>query len=133
MPRLAVWAIRAALLYLALGFTFGALILWNKGLPLHPQLWRLLPAHIDFLLFGWTMQLVLGVAYWILPRFQTRRGNPLLAWLAFALLNVGVWLVSMAPFAPAPGFLNLGGRLAECAAALAFAAHAWPRIKPAGG
>lgn len=133
MPRLAVWAIRAALLYLALGFTIGALILWNKGAPLHPQLWRLLPAHIDFLLFGWTVQLILGVAYWILPRFQRRRGNPSLAWLAFALLNLGVWLVSMAPFAPAPGLLNLGGRLAECAAAFAFAAHAWPRIKPAGG
>ena len=46
MPRLSVWFIRSALLYLLLGFTLGGLMLWNKGLPIHPVLWRLLPAHM---------------------------------------------------------------------------------------
>lgn len=132
MPRLSVWAIRAALLYLVLGFTIGALMLWNKGAPLHPMLWRLLPAHIEFLLFGWTVQLALGVAYWILPRFQAARGNPRLAWLALSLLNLGVLVISAAPFVAAPGITSLFGRMAEIAAGVAFALHAWPRIKPAG-
>ncbi|RIK36495.1 MAG: hypothetical protein DCC55_27110 [Chloroflexi bacterium] len=132
MPRLSVWAIRAALLYLVLGFTIGALMLWNKGAPLHPMLWRLLPAHIEFLLFGWTVQLALGVAYWILPRFQAARGNPRLAWLALSLLNLGVLVISAAPFMAAPGITSLFGRMAEIAAGVAFALHAWPRIKPAG-
>lgn len=131
MPRLSVWAIRIALLYLVLGFTIGALMLWHKGLPLHPVLWRLLPAHIEFLLFGWTVQLALGIAYWILPRFQSVRGNPVLVWLAIGLLNLGVWLVSVAPFMAAPGTASLYGRSAEIAAAVTFALHAWPRIKPA--
>jgi heme/copper-type cytochrome/quinol oxidase subunit 1 len=130
MPSLSVWAIRAALLYLVLGFTIGALMLWHKGAPLHPMLWRLLPAHIECLLFGWTVQLALGVAYWILPRFQTARGNPMLVWLALGLLNLGVVLVSVAPFMAAPGLVSLYGRGAEIAAAAAFAFHAWPRIKP---
>jgi hypothetical protein len=105
-------------------------MLWNKGVPFDPLVWRLLPAHIEFLLFGWLVQLGLGVAYWILPRFQTRRGNTTLAWLAWGLLNGGVWLVGLAPLVAAPAVIGLSGHLAETGAALAFVAHAWPRIKP---
>jgi len=39
MPRLSVYLIRTALLYLAAGFTFGGLMLFNKGLPFAPALW----------------------------------------------------------------------------------------------
>ena len=69
MPRFSIWTIRAALLYLATGFTLGALLLWNKGVTISPQIWRLLSTHIEFLIFGWTLQLVMGVAFWILPGF----------------------------------------------------------------
>ena len=68
MPRLSVWIIRTALLYLGIGFTFGALMLFNKGVPFDPMLWRLLRPHIEFVLLGWTMQLAMGVAFWIMPR-----------------------------------------------------------------
>ena len=63
MPRLSVWTIRAALVALGIGFLFGALMLANKGVPFDPSLWRLLPAHIELVLLGWTMQLALGVAF----------------------------------------------------------------------
>jgi hypothetical protein len=33
MPRLSVWFVRAALVYLALGFTCGALLLAHKACP----------------------------------------------------------------------------------------------------
>jgi hypothetical protein len=33
------WFIRASLVYLALGFTFGGLMLFNKGVPLSVRLW----------------------------------------------------------------------------------------------
>lgn len=132
MPRLSVWFIRAALFHLLLGFTIGMILLWNKGLPLPPQVWLLLPAHIEFLLLGWTVQLALGVAFWILPRFQNLRGNTAPAWVAFVLINTGVWLVGLAPYFPITDSLRLAGRLAEGAAACAFAVHAWPRIKPPG-
>ncbi len=132
MPRLSCWFLRAALIHLALGFTLGALLLWNKGVPLDSRLWLLLPAHMEFLLLGWTLQLVFGVAYWILPRFHTSRGNPAPVWVSFVLLNSGVWLVSLAPFLGNPSAWLIAGRLAESGAATAFAWHAWPRIKPAG-
>jgi hypothetical protein len=132
VPRLSAWFVRAALLHLGLGFTFGLLMLWNKGLPFSSGVWRLLPAHIELLLLGWTLQLVLGMAYWILPRFKAERGRVGLAAAAFALLNAGVWAVAFGLWLGAPGWVTLAGRAAEVLAALAFAAHAWPRIKPMG-
>jgi hypothetical protein len=129
MPRLSVYCLRMALIYLALGFTFGALMLWNKGLPISPFLWLLLPAHLEFLLLGWTLLLIFGVAFWILPRFHTARRREGWVWAAFGLLNLGLWLVALSPFLPlAP--MQIAGRIAEAAAVMAFAFHAWPRIKP---
>ncbi|MCB0099735.1 MAG: hypothetical protein KDE46_28575 [Caldilineaceae bacterium] len=130
MPRLSIWLIRAALIYLLLGFTVGGLLLWHKGLPLNPALWRLLPAHMEFLLMGWIVHLVMGVAYWILPRFQTKRPLSALVWLSFCLLNGGIWLISISTFVAFAPTIQLVGRIAEVGAIMAFAVHAWPRIKP---
>ena len=69
MPRLSVWIIRTALLYLGLGFTWGALMLFQKGVSLGAGLLRMMPMHIEFVLIGWTLHLAMGVAFWILPRF----------------------------------------------------------------
>lgn len=130
MPRLSVWFVRAALIYLTLGFTFGGLMLANKGVPIHPLIWRLLPSHIEFLLFGWTIQLAFGVAFWILPRWRTQRGNVRPAWAAFLLLNGGIWLVVAGSWFNWPAWTLVSGRLLETAAVAAFAWHAWPRVKP---
>jgi hypothetical protein len=130
MPRLSAWFVRAALIYLALGFTLGMLLLANKGIQISPYIWQLLPAHIEFLLIGWTVQLALGVAFWILPRWQTQRGNVRPAWVAFFLLNMGIWCVVLTPWLNLPAWVLSLGRVCEAAAAGAFALHAWPRVKP---
>jgi hypothetical protein len=132
MPRLSCWFIRSALLHLAAGLTFGSLLLFHKGIPFYPLLWRLLPLHVEFLLFGWTVQLVMGVAFWIFPRFWRSRGDERPAWLAFGLINLGVWLAGLGLVLGAPAWVILLGRLAEAGAAAAFAVHAWPRVKPPG-
>lgn len=131
MPQLSIWFIRASLAYLTLGFTFGGLMLFNKGVPLHPSLWSLLPAHIEFVLFGWTVQLVFGMAFWILPRFPNPpvRGNEKLAWAAFILINSGIWLLALASFGLGGAWLTFVGRLAEASGILCFAIHAWPRVR----
>jgi hypothetical protein len=135
MPRVSIWFVRAALGYLAFGFTLGALLMWHKVTPLAAMSWSLRPAHVEFLLIGWTAQLALGVALWIFPRrrLASQPYGPLpLAWLAFALLNSGVWLVAISPFlAPETGAaLEWSGRLVEIGAVVACAGNLWGRVRP---
>ena len=137
MPRIARRLVQASLAYLALGFTLGAMLLFNKGVPLAPGLARLLPAHIEFLLVGWVIQLVMGVATWILPRFGVSRsayGSAAAGWAAFALINTGVWLAAIGPLVAGPIGLVLlmSGRLAETAAAVVFAGSTWARVRASG-
>jgi hypothetical protein len=128
MPRLTIWSMRAALVCLMAGFTFGGLLLANKGQPFWPQVWWLLPPHMEFLLVGWMGQLALAVAFWILPRFPGgSRGNEALAAASILLLNLGVVLVALQ--AAAPSLLPLG-RICEAASGLLFVLHAWRRVKP---
>lgn len=132
MPPLSRLFVRTALVYLLLGFTVGALLLAHKGVPFYPALWRWRPAHVDFLLIGWIVQMVMGVAFWIAPRFwrPPSRGNEMGARLAYVFLNLGVWLVVLGTAVTAQPVLVLAGRLGEVGAAVAFALHLWPRIVP---
>ncbi len=131
MPRLSVWMIRAALLYLSAGFLFGGLMLFNKGIPVEGSLWRLLAVHIEVLLFGWMLQLAMGTAFWIAPRFSgpERYGRVRLAEIAFVLLNIGVlssaigqWFISQP--------LTAIGRVGILLAGIFFVFHIVSRIKP---
>ena len=136
MPRLSIWSLRLALLYLGTGFTLGALLLVNKGLPINGFLWALLPAHIEFLLVGWVVQLIIGVAFWILPRLPQppKRGNVSLAWAALIALNLGIWFSALGPlWISVRVWVVLLGRLAEFVGAGLFLVYAWPRVKPARG
>jgi hypothetical protein len=109
-------------------------LLFHKGVPLHPALWWLLPPHIEFVLLGWTLQLAMGVAFWILPRYLQGpgRGREVTAWLAFVLLNGGVLMVGIGWMAGAPALIPLLGRMAEAGSAVAFGVHAWRRVRPFG-
>ena len=139
MPKLSTWAVRAAFLYFAGGTALGALLLAGKAVALppvvseaEPWLWALRPLHVEALLFGFVVQLVVGVAYWILPRRPGEHarpsGRPVV--LALGLLNVGVWLVGAAAV-NAWGGLAAVGRGCEAAACGVFAAHVWPRVRAA--
>lgn len=126
-----------SLVYLALGFTLGAVLLFNKGIPLASGVARLLPAHIEFLLVGWVIQLVVGVATWIFPRFGVPRSahdSEVATWLPFVLVNGGVWLVVAAAVLPegSGDVRPLIGRLAEATGAVVFALNIWPRLRASG-
>jgi heme/copper-type cytochrome/quinol oxidase subunit 1 len=125
-----VWFVRTALCFLVAGITAGATLLAGRGLGAGSWLTRLLPLHAEFLLVGWMVQLVLGVAYWILPRSRSgaERGHPALAWAAYGALNAGVMLAALGGVLAAAAPV-LAGRALEALAAGAFAVQAWPRIR----
>ena len=134
MPRLSVWLLRAAMLHLGAGFTFGALILAHKGVPFAAGVWGLLDVHVEFLIVGWLIQLAIGVGFWALPRFpgEQRYGRIRLGWLGFVLLNGGVVLTAVAHWIDST-LLGFAGRMLSLGAVLAFAVLIWPRVKPLGG
>lgn len=131
MPRLSVYFVRASLIHLLLGFSIGGLMLANKGVMISASIWSLLPLHIEFAFMGWMIQLAMGVAFWILPRFRSGapRGEERLSWLALLSVNAGIFVVVLdIPF-DLPG-LSLTGRFFEIVGLIAFALGNWRRIKP---
>ena len=130
MPAISARFVRASLIYLAVGFTVGAILLSNKAMSFSPLTWRLFPIHIETLLMGWFVQLALGVAFWILPRIPSPapRGNLPLVWVSFGFINLGIGLVILEAIT-AQEMLLLAGRLAELAGVLAFIAGSWKRVK----
>jgi len=132
MPKLSVWLVRASLLHMGVGFLFGAMILHHKGIPIYDWTWKLLNPHIELMVFGWTMQLVMGVAFFALPRFSQRKsryGAVYLGWWSFFLLNTGVIVTAVAQWFSISSYA-LSGRLLVMLAVLAYVTMIWPRVKP---
>lgn len=129
MPRLSVYFVRAALIYLLLGFTLGGLVLANKGLMISAMIWSLLPLHIEFTFVGWMIQLAMGVAFWILPRHPKGppRGDERLSWAALLSINVGILCLVMDYVLQESVFLVFG-RAAESLGLALFVLGNWRRI-----
>lgn len=134
MPFLSMILVRSALCWLAVGAAMGALLLSAKAVPMPAGVFRLFPLHAEALLIGWMVQLAMGVAWWILPKYPKlpERGPAAPIWMAWVLLNAGVLLAGIGRSLGAPDTLIVAGRSAELTAALAFAAAAWPRVKAFG-
>jgi heme/copper-type cytochrome/quinol oxidase subunit 1 len=136
MPRLSQYFVKSALICLVIGFGIGGLILASKATPaVSPLVWAWFPAHIIILLDGWLVQLAIGVAYWILPRILgSERGRTRWAWASFGLLQTGLALVIVSLlqmwWPPARSLVGIGAGL-HALALLAFAVHAWPRVRAA--
>ncbi|MCC7354307.1 MAG: cbb3-type cytochrome c oxidase subunit I [Anaerolineae bacterium] len=137
MPRLARWYIRTAFLYFAFGFTLGGAMLTDKWLGPHVIFVALRQIHVHYLLVGWMVQFIIGVAYWMFPRFtrEQPRGSEPLAWITYAALNVGLLLRGIAE-----PFLTLGyggwpgpvlglSALLQVVAGLLFVANTWQRVR----
>ncbi len=95
MDRLTRLMGKLSLVYLALGFVLGAVLLAGEGVSAGwGAAWGNVHAHVLFV--GWFVQFAVGIAYWLLPRRKTA-AQPLgyderLALLACGLINAGLLL-----------------------------------------
>ncbi len=130
MPTPSRWMIRLSFTYLLLGISMGALMLIHKAFPIHPAVWMLLPIHIEITIFGWIIQLTLGTAYWMLPRFLEgpARGDSSLAYAMIACLNLGIIFVIADPLLSIALPWDLIGRIFELTAVVLFVVLHWNRI-----
>lgn len=130
MPRTTVFALRGALIWLSIGITIGTLMLLDKSvgaLALGPE-W--LHTHVHLLMFGFFVQTIFGVAYWMLPRFGRERPR---AWLAVAaVVSVQVACVLALGFPLVRHHLHAPVTAIEVIAVVLFVIHAYPRVKEFG-
>jgi cbb3-type cytochrome oxidase subunit 1 len=134
MPRVARWFIKAGLVYLVLALLAGVLIQARAVADLPGWVAGLRPVHIHLLVVGWITQLIIGVGYWMFPKFSRERprGSQTLAWITFGLINAGLILRTVAE--PRAFDADLGWMLAlsavlQVVAGWLFVFNTWPRIK----
>ena len=137
MPTLSRWFIKIGMLYFALGLSVGSIMLAQPVMGWSAQLQVLRPVYLHFLFIGWVTQIIMGVGYWMFPKYSKEkpRGNERLGWAVLISLNIGLVLraigepaIILAPQA------NLGWTLAFASIFLLFAGwgfifNTWGRIK----
>lgn len=95
------------------------------------------PVYFHLFMVGWVTQLIMGVAYWMFPKYtrERPRGHDSLMWATYWLLNTGLILRAVAEPAaalwalPLWGFLLVLSALLQWLGGLAFVANLWPRAK----
>lgn len=137
MPPVTRVFVRTGLLYLLAALLTGLAIVAQAPLGLPEWVAFLTPAYFHLFLVGWVTQLIIGVAYWMFPKWRKERprGSDLLAWGCYGLLNAGLLLRVVAEpihtMQPRPllGWLIVAAALLQWLGGLAFVLNTWPRVK----
>lgn len=137
MPTLSRWYIKIGMLYFVVGVMLASLLLAQPVMGWSSKLQVLRPVYLHFLFIGWVSQLIMGVGYWMLPKYSKDkpRGSERLGWIVLFLLNIG--LVLRAIGEPAMALVpqaGLGWTLAVASLCLllagwGFILNTWGRIK----
>lgn len=139
MPPLTRWFIKTALVYFILALVAGLLLAMQNVWESLRSLGGLFPVYIHLLVEGWITMLILGVVFWMFPKFSREhpRGSEKLGWISYVLLNTGLLLrvVGEPMGAITAGAGNLWGILLAASALLqwlggmAFVVNTWGRVK----
>jgi hypothetical protein len=137
MPLLTRTFLKASLLYLVAGLLTGLFVSADSAFGLDLPVSGLLPVYFHMLMVGWISQLIIGVVFWMFPKYsreQPRRSESL-GWVTFWLLNMGLLLRVISEPLLTQGLSILWGwllvlsSLLQWLAGLAFVANTWSRIK----
>jgi len=132
MPTLTRWFIKTALVYFILALMAG-IFSAASDLP------GIFPVYIHLLVEGWITLLIIGVVFWMFPKFSRDlpRGSEKLGWATYTLLNAGLLLrVVSEPISAIwnpPGYfwgilLVLSASL-QWLGGMAFVINTWGRVK----
>ena len=137
MPPLTRLFVKTAFVFLVLALLSGLLITLRPLIAAIPWVSGLTPVYFHLFMVGWVTQLIIGVAYWMFPKYTRAqpRGHDWLAWATYWLLNAGLMLRVVAEPALAANPLPLWSWLLVLSAAcqwlggMAFVVNTWPRVK----
>jgi hypothetical protein len=137
MPTLSRWFIKIGMLYFVVGLTMGAVLLAQPVMGWSPSLQVLRPVYLHFLFIGWVTQIIMGVGYWMFPKYSKEqpRGREWLGWAVLILLNAGMILRAIGEpaivLAPQAGFgwMLAAASLFLLLAGWGFILNTWGRIR----
>ena len=137
MPLLTRLFIKTALTYFVLALAVGLLLALRPLVSLPIWVAGLNPVYFHLFMVGWVTELIIGVAYWMFPKFsrESPRGWEGLAWAVYGLLNFGLLARIIAEPAHSvgggawTGWLLVASALAQWLAGLLFVVNTWSRVK----
>lgn len=137
MPTLSRWFIKLGMIYLLVGLFMGSLMLVQPVLGLPSTMQVLRPVYLHFLFIGWVTQIIMGVGYWMFPKYskEAPRRSEKLGWFVLVMLNVGLVLRAIGEpamvLSPQPGFGWMLALASMCLllAGWGFILNTWGRIK----
>lgn len=137
MPSIVRIFIKTALVYFVAALLIGLYQVILPSLPEDLRIPALNPVYFHLLMVGWVTQLIVGVAYWMFPRYskESPRGPEWLGPAILILLNAGLVLRAIGEPMQAAGSADLAGWLLAISAAIQLAAGwmivaaLWPRVK----
>ncbi len=135
MPALTRWYIKTSLVYFILALLAGILLavqsVWKALLP---NL-SLFPVYFHLLAEGWLTFLILGVAFWMFPKYSKEkpRGSELLGWASYILINTGLLLRILSEpesaYNTSAGWLLVVSAVLQWTGGMAFVINTWSRVK----
>jgi cbb3-type cytochrome oxidase subunit 1 len=137
MPPITRLYVKTALAFFVLALLAGLLITIRPLAAAAPYFGVLSPVYFHLFMVGWVTQLIIGIAYWMFPKFSKEqpRGRDSFAWATYWLLNAGLVLRVLAEplqaLDPQPwwGWTIVVAAVLQWLGGLAFVANTWPRVK----
>lgn len=137
MPLITRYFIKTSLLFFVAALLCGLLLALRPFVELPAAIAGLTPVYFHLFMVGWVTQIIIGVAYWMFPKFtkEKPRGSEPLAWSTYAFLNVGLLLRTIAEPAimvqglPIWGWLLALSAFLQWLGGVAFVVNTWSRVK----
>ncbi|HNS04267.1 MAG TPA: hypothetical protein PKM78_18005 [Anaerolineae bacterium] len=137
MPTLTRLYVKTSLLYLASALVLALVLALAQATTLPVWLAAAGPTYIHLFLVGWVTQLIMGIVFWMFPKWSKERprGNEQLAAVVYGLLNAGLLLRVVGEPARAVSPAALWGwvlalsALLQWLAGVGFVANTWGRVK----
>lgn len=137
MPTLVRWYIKSSFACFVAAMLMSVALTARPALSLPAAIGALGAVYVHFLTVGWLTQLIMGVAYWMFPKYSKARPrrSERLGWAAYALLNAGLLLrlvgepLTAAQPESGAGWLLALSAAVQALAGWAFVVNTWARIK----
>jgi hypothetical protein len=137
MPTLARYFIKSGMIYFVMGLLLATVVMAQPVFNLPTNIALLRPTYLHLLTVGWITQLIVGVAYWMFPKYtkENPRASERLGWAIFFLLNTGIILraigeplVALYPTLGAGWLLAISG-VTQLLGGWGFIINTWSRVK----